>query len=324
MARTRLEERLGILDLHLGHWSAADALGMPIEILAEYGRPQFLIQRDAYAALEVAIAKLESDLEVLRSERDGIWGVSPEDDLGLWFRLKQYKTVVALRLGARHPLTRTVPNLGRIGAHSYVEIAQRFIDHWERVNLALPAPLTLGAFTIALLQTGTTNLLAKIAAINTTDATLSVHREEREQLFGDEAEELREATSLVSRMLLYHVIIETTFPNQPIATSLPNVFPPESSGTLPTFDFNYVTQAGGVLKTWFAVASAPAGTATVFLKEGAVELSFPLQASPAGGMQINLWNGVTLVGELDELELRNASGLTVARGVRDSSLPEPI
>ena len=80
---------------------------------------------------------------------------------------------------------------------------------------------------------------------------------------------------------------------------------------------------GGGLKTWFAVANAPVGTTSVFLKEGAVEMIAPLQSAPPAGMQVNLWNGVTLVDELDELELRNAAGLTLANGTRDTGLPEP-
>ncbi len=41
-------------------------------------------------------------------------------------------------------------------------------------------------------------------------------------------------------------------------------------------------------------------------------------------MQVDLWDGITLVGDLDEFEFRDAAGITIARGVRDTSLPEPI
>ena len=42
-----------------------------------------------------------------------------------------------------------------------------------------------------------------------------------------------------------------------------------------------------------------------------------------GGVQVTLWEGVLVVDELDELELRNGDGITIARGVRNPSLPEP-
>lgn len=318
--------RLPMVDAHLAHYAEANAInGSAIELIPGVGLPQIQTGRDNYATVALTIQQIEgSDLPTLREERASLWGISPEDDGGIWFRLTQYKTLVRARLGVRHPLSRTIPNLGVVTVERYLSIIQNFIDHWERVNAALTPDLTLGTFTLALLQTARDNLATKLAAIATAETSLAVKRAEREQLFGDEAEEVRDETSLIARLLLYHATIPALFPNQPIADTLPNIYPTESSASsVPTFGFNYVAQSGGVLKTWFDVASAPAGTALVFLKEGAVEQTMPLQSAPPGGMQVDLWSGVTLVGDLDDIELRTAAGLTLARGVRDNDLTEP-
>ena len=42
-----------------------------------------------------------------------------------------------------------------------------------------------------------------------------------------------------------------------------------------------------------------------------------------GGTQTHLWNGVNILDDLDELEVRNASGQSLARAVRDPSFAEP-
>lgn len=323
MPRIPLLDRLEILDEHLGHWAEADTIaGVPIEIAPAFGRVQLQALRDQYHAMEEAITQLEGDLDVAQNERDGLWGTSPEDDDGVWFRLKQYKVMVRARLGARHPLTRTVPNLGTVTPRNYLDIVHRFIDHWERVNALLTPDLTLGSFTLANLQTAHANLDAKIAQVDSVETTLRVRREEREQLFGDEPEELREETSIIARLLLYHATIEATFPNQPIADSLPNIFPVGPETPLPTFDFNWVTQPGSQIKTWLESPNL-AGAALVAIKEGAVELTEPFDPAAPGGIQVNVWSGVLVVDELDELELRNGDGITIARGVRNMALPEP-
>ncbi len=56
-------------------------------------------------------------------------------------------------------------------------------------------------------------------------------------------------------------------------------------------------------------------------EEGAVILN---QAYSIGGppVKAQTWAGVTMVGELDVLELRDATGHTIARGRRDTTLPE--
>ena len=62
----------------------------------------------------------------------------------------------------------------------------------------------------------------------------------------------------------------------------------------------------------------------MFLKEGVIEITQPVTSTTHGSVQTHIFNGVTLVGDLDEFELRNGDGATIARGVRDTSLPEPV
>jgi len=326
MARIPESDRLAILDAHIAHWTQANTIaGTPIEIVPGYGVAQLQALRDQYNTLVEAIAQIEAnDLPTLRAERDTIWGVSPQDNNGVWFKLTLYKNMVRARLGARHPLTRTVPNLGDTTVERFLDILHNFIDHWERLNPALPTPLTLGSFTLANLQTVHTNLHAKITAIAAALTLLALKREEREQLFGDEPEELREETSAVSRLLLYHATIEATFPNQPIADSLPEIFPVGPETPLPTFRINWLAQPGGIVKLWYdPPAPALSDAALVFLKEGATELTTPVISTTPGSVQVHNFSGVTVVGELDQLELRNGDGITIARGVRDTSLAEP-
>jgi len=323
MPRIPLLERLEVCDENRAHWAQADAIaGVPVEIVPGFGRVQLDALRDQYHGLEEAITQLEGDLELAQNEREGIWGTSTEDDDGVWFRMKQYKTMVKLRLGARHPLTRTVPNLGTVTPRNYLDIVHRFIDHWERVNALSTPDLTLGSFTLANLQTAHSNLDAKIAQVDSIETTLRVRREERDQLFGDEPEELREETSIIARLLLYHATIQAMFPNQPIADTLPDIFPVGPEAPLPTFEFNWVTQPGSQVKTWLQSPNL-LGAALVAMKEGAVELTEPFDPAAPSGVQVIVWEGVLVVDELDELEVRNGDGITIARGVRNTAFAEP-
>ena len=325
MARIPEALRLAIIDGHITNWTEAEVLnGSAILIVLGYALPQLVAQRAAYQTLLTAIIQLEGDLPALRAEREGIWGLSPQDDDGVWFRLTQYKALVRARLGAKHPLSRTVPNFGDLNISRYLTVTQQFIDHWERVNVALPSPLALGTITLALLQTAYTNLDTKIKAVESSETSAAIKRAELEQLFGDEAEELREETSIIARLVLYQALLSAMFPNQPISDTLPTIFPPNTSPTVPSFAFNWVAQAGGNVKVWYA-APTPAVTNAeqVFFKEGAFEAGLPVTGTTPGSIQVHNFSGVTIVGELDELELHNAAGLTVARGTRDTSLAEP-
>ena len=326
MARIRELDRLSIMDEHLGHWSQADLAGAAVILLVlGYGRPQLQAQRDEYHTLQTLIGTMEGSLTVAIGQRDGLFGTGPEDSVGGWSRLKQFKTLVVARLGARHVLSRTVPNLGRVGPGLYLDILHRYIDHWTRGNAALGAtPLTLGTFTLANLQTLHDDLMAAISQIDTLTAMLRIRRQEREQLFGDETEAFRDESSILARLFLYHAIIESMFPSQPLANSLPGIFPASSSTTLPTFGFNFIVLPDGTLKVWHDPPTPALVNAVVlFLKEGVMELTSTVTSTTPGGIQVHTFDDVTVVDELDELELRDADGLTIARGTRDTSLAEP-
>ena len=76
-------------------------------------------------------------------------------------------------------------------------------------------------------------------------------------------------------------------------------------------------QANGTLKIWYSAVD-PAWNATqVFLKEGA-----DTRLEPITPTRVVLWPALTVLDDLDGVELRDAGGLTVARGTRDNSLPE--
>ena len=124
----------------------------------------------------------ETELPALRAERDAIFGTSATDPGGVWMRLLQYKQKVRARLGGRHPLSKTVPNLGKVAVETYLSICHRFIDHWTRVNAALHA---------------------KLEAIEEADeVTLPLARAEKEKIFGDVPDDERDDESLVARALL--------------------------------------------------------------------------------------------------------------------------
>ena len=331
MPRIPHENRLLVVDNHLAHYAQANTVnGSPFVIETGFGRPQLLLLRDAFDALRQQIAGLDEEggeLPSLRSERDDLFGENDTDVAGVWYWLKLYKGAVKSRLGGRHPLTRTVPNLGKIQPKSYLETLRRYIVHWTRVNAALPAPLTLGTHTLATMQTAQTNLKTKIDAILDGEDHVRLLRENREQMFGDVPDDQREPTSIIAWLLKYHTEILARFPHQPIAATLPEIFPggPVSPPPPhPSLAFNYIAQPNSVLKTWFAIAGIPTGAATVFLKEGAVEMSKPVRPNPPNGMHTDFWDGITLVGDLDEFELRTAGGLTLAVGARQPTLPEPI
>ena len=132
------------MDNHLAHYAQANTVnGSPFVIETGFGRPQLLALRNTFDALRQQIAGLDDEggeLSSLRSERDDIFGENGEDDDEVWFWLKLYKGAVKSRLGGRHPLTRTMPNLGKIQPKNYLETLRRYIVHWTRVNAALPNP----------------------------------------------------------------------------------------------------------------------------------------------------------------------------------------
>jgi hypothetical protein len=330
MPRLNESERLTMLDLQIPHWGLADALaGGPIVLPiinpdgtpGTYTRADLIAQRAAYQTLTDAIMALEeTTLPALRSERNDLFGIDGTDVDGVWIRLLSYKAMVVARLGARHALARTIPNLGEVLVKDYLNIIERFHTHWLRVNAALPvaAPLVIGPLTAALLLARHVALTAKLKEVSDAELELSVKRADREQLFGDEAAEVREPNSIIARLLQYHATILATFPNQPIADTLPRIFP-QDAASLPRFDFNWRDLGGGQLKTWLRDPGLN-DAVQAHLEEGAVTLN---QAYAQGApVQAQTWAGITMVGELDVLELRDATGHTIARGRRDATLAE--
>lgn len=193
-----------MVDGHIGHNGQANTIHeTPIELAAGFGLSELIVLRDQYQAKTDAIRELEeTTLPVSRAEPDAIWGVSLTNDQGVWFWLTQYQSLVKFRLGARHPLALTIPNFGDVRIYRYVEIIQSFLSHLTLVNAELAPDMTLGAFTIATLQTALTNLQTKLSAISA-DSELAMKREESDQLFGDELEDVCDPESLVVRLQLW-------------------------------------------------------------------------------------------------------------------------
>ncbi len=320
MPRLTEAERTQLLDDHVAHWTQADALpGGPITLLGTYGLTQFQADRTTYIAKGDEILQLVATTLPLRmAERDALFGLTPDDDTGLWFWLNQYKAMVRA-LMPRTPLGRTAPNIGKVSIGEYLNILHRFLDHWKRVNEQLSAPLLIGTMTLAELQARHDALHAKLLEVAGAQGDLNLAREEREDLFGDVAEDEREDASVIARLLLYHAVIETRFPNQPIAQSLPPIFP-VGGITLPRFDFNRRALAPGQEKTWVEDPSLP-NAAVVFLKEGPTELTQAYSAAP-GSTNAFTWNNVIVVNGLDAMELRDATGRTIARGTFNAGLAE--
>ena len=329
MGRIKETDRLPLLDDHSGHWTEANALPTGPVILdlntvppSTLTLPQFEQLREGYETKSDAENELEhAVLPTLREDRDLLFGANADDETALWFWLTKYKPAIRLKLGRRKSLARTIPNLGVVIPGQYLNIIQPFIDHWELVDAALPAPFVLGTMTLANLVTQRDAIETKVRLIAKKEAALALQRQQREDFFGDVSEDDREDTSLVTIMETYHVTIQLKFPGQPIVTTLPRIFP-DQPGLLPKFKFNWRDLGGGSLKTWLADPALTTAT-TLYLKEGVVEKTKPFTPVNTGHITAQTWTGITMVGELDVLELRNGSGTTVARGMRDATLAEP-
>lgn len=326
MARISLQNRLPIMAAHLGHYEQAEIInGSAFDLVQGYGRTQMQQQYDDYAEMLDELLQLnDTELPALRSERDDLFGVSSSDPDGVWMRLLQYKPFVKAQLGIRHPLARTIPNIGRVTPIRYLEIIDQFANHWTRVNAGLQTPLTIGAFTLANLQAVRTNLAAKIIAIRELEeADLPLKRNQAEDFFGDVSEQAREPGSIISRLVLYHAVIRARFPGQPIADSLPEIFPGEGeTPNVGTFSYNWFTQQGGGIVVWHQMPEGSEAVAQIWLREGVAEMISPMTAQP-GAWVSTYWSDVTVVGDLDEIELRDNEARTLAVGVRDTNITNP-
>jgi hypothetical protein len=325
MGRLNEAQRTKVGNDHVGHWTQANLLGPPIEIEPGFGLPQLVALIDAYHQKGEEITQMAgTDLPLLRAARDAAFGSSKADENGVWYWLLRYKPMVQARLGRGHPLSKTVPNIGDVTPGRYVTILQRFIDHWERVNAALASPLTLGSFLLAKLTAAHDLIVAKgkaIAALE--EGALPLARAQREALFGDVPEQERLPTSIIAGLELYHVTIDTSFANQPLAQSLPGLFPSGVPSALPTFRFNWVALSDAQVKVWIESPNFPSAVNYV-LTEGAYEEAVPYVASPPGGTQVSTWSNVQIVDEIDVLALRDVDARTLAIGARDVNFAEPV
>lgn len=257
----------------------------------------------------------------LRAELAALFGTDSSIAQGVWFYLLNYKPSVRTYLGAQHPLMQSVPNMGKVAPQNYLDILHRFLDHWQRVNAAKAGQsMTIGTFTRDDLQEAHDAILAKTRAISViVETDLPTVRATRELVFGDMAQDKRAENSIVSHLLTYSNLVQVTLPNQPIAQSLPRIFPFQGSDDSPELAFNWQTSGGGI--TLWLTAPDEVSAETVFLKEGALERSFSY--APSGGTQTIEVENIVVVGELDVVELRDSASHTVADGKRDTELAAP-
>ncbi len=325
MGRIAENDRLPAVDRILGHWASAEGeIGTDIQIKSGLGLEEVQAKRDEYHTMAEGITQLtEVDLPLLRSERDTVWGHSSTDKDGIWFWLLNYKGAVWSRLGRKHPLSKIVPFLYEVTPGEYVTILDRFIRHWTRVNGALPAgsPMLLGTRTLANLQTIHNTIKDKQSAIEEADdGDLALLRARRDAFFGDVPEEDREEDSIIADLLAYTDYIRANYSGTPIADSLPRIFP-KGPDSLPRFRFNWSQSVGSALQVWLEV---PEGTdaSQVYLKEGSAEQTQPLYIG-ANNITMTAWQNITVAGEVDDFELRDADGDTVAQGHRDEAFAMP-
>lgn len=329
MGRIPDYQRRAVVESHLEHGAQAEQVaGSPIIIdpatTPPFGIPELEALLNAYDAVTDEILLIdETDLPLAYSQRDGLFGTDAEDYGGVRFRLLQYKQQVKVTLGGRHPLVKTVPNLGKVRVNRYLVILDRFIDHWQRVNELSAQPMVIGDLTLDGLTQRHADLEAKMREITGLEGKLQYLREERERIFGDVPEEERELTSIVARLLQYHNLIETTFPGQPIADSLPEIFPSGGGPTLPTCAYGYQESEPGVVLFWVQVPVDLTGVQLVYAREGIVEYTRDISAVPPGQTVQSTWTDVTIVDGIDEITLRDAEGRDIARGVYDPELPNP-
>jgi len=322
MPRIPFDELLPMVDRFVGHWTDLNTLpGGPFESEPGYGLPQLTTQRTELHTQLDGIGMLEQQRQQLADERDFMFGTSNDQPDSWWSKLLLYKPAVLLRLGRQQPLVGSIPNLGKVEPGTLLGIVHRYLNHWLEVNVTLGAtPLTLGTKTVADLQTMHTALDAKLNALGVLNAiTLPRERAQREQLSGDVDEAHRLPTSIISHLEGYQTFVHLNHAGTPQEASLPDIFPAGAAG-LPRFKFNWRDLGGGLFKLWLIDPSLP-NVAVVYLKEGAFEQTLPYGVPP-GSTNAFVWNNVTVVDELDAVELHAADGTTVARGDRDPLLTE--
>ncbi len=325
MPRLTQAERAAVNTDFTGHYTQLLETHPGFEIQPGYGLTQLRAEIADYDERQAAIEAIEATgMPLKRAQRDALFGATSEDVNGIWYFLSLYKGQVRLKL-PKSPFTKTVPNIGNVSPGGYDAILRRFGEHWALVNAALAAqtppaaPLAIGPITLGELEARRAQIHTLEAEVDETVLTrLAVMRAEREQLYGDVREDDREATSLVSRFETYRLEVQSQFAGSPLAATLPRIFPLETAGEV-RFDFNY-RQNGSDVVAWFEMPSGISAS-VVYLKEGAFEESV---AMPTTAPFKVTFSDVSVEEDVDELELRDAEGKTVAFGRLKRDLIEPL
>ncbi len=328
MPRMTEQERETAMNDFNGHYTEVLKQQPNFQIEAGFGLVQLRALEALYIARRDAITQLvQTDMGTQRARRDALFGVSNQDTDGVWLYLLLYKANARLHLGRFAPkgvakaLGSTCPNLGVVIPGTYDSILEAYINHWTLVDAAVPPdkPLVIGPLTLPLLRARRAEMATLIAGIDETDTTrLAVMRAEKEQLFGDVREDDREPDSIVAMLSAYSIEIATQFAGTPLAATLPRIFPDESAGEV-RFPFNW-KQVGGNVTVWFEMPDISTASA-VYLKEGAFEETV---AMPGAAPFKVVFSGVAVQEEVDEVELRDGTGKTVAFGRYKSDLVEPV
>ncbi len=322
MPRLTLQERETVMNDFAGHYEELLVQHPAWEIETGFGLTQLRALYQDYRAKQASIVTLESTtLRNQRAQRDTLFGATADDVNGVWFVLSLYKKMTRSRLPNNSPLRKTIPQIGLVYPGTYDAILGGFIEHWKLVNEALPPtkPLLIAGKSLANIEAIRTQIGGLATTVDEAFQTrLSVMRAEREQLFGDVIEDEREATSVIGRLDSYSIEVQSQFPGSTLAQTLPRIFPEE--GELPRFPFNFRTSGVDVVIWWAMVESLKNRAAVLFLKEGIFEQTQPV---PTALPYKVTFAGAEAQDELDEVELRDDNGITIAHGRHDASLIEP-
>ena len=328
MPRLTESERQKLMGDINGHYEELLETNPGWEIAPGFGLPQLRALEATYDAKQSAISAIEATgMPAKRAERDELFGTSGNDTGSLWFYLLLYKMNVRQKLGAKAPLSKTVPNLGVVGPHGYDKILEKYANHWALVDAKLAAadppaePLVMGPLTLAELRNRRTQIAALEAQVDETVITrLAVMRAEREEIMGDVREEDRDPASFLGRAGAYRTKVLTDFAGTPLAKTVPRLFPADPHDKLPKFAFNF-RASGAQVTLWWTMPYGVDNAAVVYMKEGAFEET---RAIPATGTLKVVFDGVATQDEIDDVELRDADGKTIADGRFDASLIEPM
>lgn len=284
MARIPDKDRLPMVDGHIGNWNEADTAAGAAVLVDGKGVADLQAKRTAYHDKQTEIQQAEDDLEFQRAQRISIFGENSEAEDGVWYKLKLYKSYVRARVKKSSPLGRTIPNLGKVTIENYESILHRFINHWTRVNAVLASEMTMGDLTLAGLQAIHDQLQSLAGAIEIAEtSTLPTLRAEREEMFGDVSDDERDEDSIITLLLQYHTEIEARFAGQPVAASLPDIFPDGgSSTTLPTVPFDWVQADESTVNIWVRIVAGLTDLFDLHAVEGTAELSYQVDAVPPG------------------------------------------